>query len=121
MLSLILCILYVVSAQPYSRVYLRGLKRMEDERMQAEYIYQGFAYIQDAIFTAAKQGHLYYTIQPPSCGSDPYEVAISGYPMLDKDICNNIVYGIRALVSERFPDSDLLYDADTGRYTLKWD
>jgi hypothetical protein len=126
MLILILCLLYTVCAQPsafpkYSRNYLRGLKRLENERIQAEYINQGIMYIEQGVFTAAKQGLVKYTIGPfPDCAfySSPSDNLPNG---VDKEVCDNILNGIRVLVSERFPDSEILYDATTKQYTLKWD
>jgi hypothetical protein len=63
--------------------------------------------------------------------TDPFqgceELAINNRPSdlapfgFDKEVCENVVNGIRSLVSERFPDSEVLYDANTKRYTLKWD
>ena len=72
MRSLILFFLYTVSAQTstedttYSRIYLRGLKRIEDERMQTEWVNRGITYIENAVFAAAKQGlvkYYCYTLQ----------------------------------------------------------
>jgi hypothetical protein len=122
MFKLIIFLLSTVSAQPsafptYSRNYLRGLKRLESERIQAEYINQGITYIEHGVFTAAKQGLIKYTTEPfPGC-----EVYSSRHFALDKEVCDNIVNGIRALVSERFPDSEVMYDSKTKKYTLKWD
>lgn len=121
MLILILCLLYTVCAQPsafpkYSRNYLRGLKRLENERIQAEYINQGITYIEQGVFSAAKQGLVKYTIGPfPDC---TFYSRPSG---VDKEVCDNILKGIRILVSERFPDSEIMYDSKTKQYTLKWD
>jgi len=123
---LILCLLYTVCAQPsafpkYSRNYLRGLKRLENERIQANYINQGITYIENKVFTAAKQGLVNYTTEPfLGCEvySSPIDTLLVGF---DKTICENIVNGIYALVSERFPDSEIIYDTATKRYTLKWD
>lgn len=122
MFLLILCFLYAASAQThvYSRTYLRGLKQFENERIQAEFIDRGITYIENEVFTAAKQGFTHYTTGSfDGCKSyGPSELAPFG---LDKAACENIVTGIRTLVSERFPDSDVLYDTNTKRYTLKWD
>lgn len=137
MLILILSLLYTVCAQrevPFStqthsddaphvyyRTYLRGLKRIENERIQTEYINRGITYIESSVFTAAKQGLVKFTTEPfDGCETDtrPNELAPFGF---DKVVCENIVNRIKILVSERFPDSELLYEADTKRYTLKWD
>ena len=50
MIVLILSLLYTVSAEissvpVYSRTYLRGLKRLENERVQTDFINRGIAYI----------------------------------------------------------------------------
>lgn len=124
MFILILCLLHIVSAQPiYSRTYLRALKRHEIERVQTETINMGITMIENYVFTAAKQGLTQYTTEPVNgCESadiyGPTEFAPFG---IDKEACENIVNGIRKLVSERFPDSELLYNANTKQYTLKWD
>ena len=127
MLSLILCFLYTISAQPlfdtliYSRIYLRGLKKLENERIQAHLIDEGITYLENGIFKAAKQGLVKYTTEPfPGCEhyNRPSELAPNG---IDKELCENIVNGIRRLVSVRFPDSEIVYDANTVRYTLNWD
>jgi hypothetical protein len=136
MIILILCLVYTVFAKKvlspvsassddaphgYSRTYLRGLKRLENERIQAEFINRGITYIEHSVFTAAKQGLVKFTTEPfNGCETDtsPSELAPFGF---DKTVCENIVNRIKTLVSERFPDSELLYDANTKRYTLKWD
>jgi hypothetical protein len=125
MFILILCLLYTVSAQlvspVYSRKYLHDLKRLENERIQLKIINRGIAFIEDAIFTAAKQGLTNYTTEPfNGCErfTKPSELAPFGF---DKEICENIINGIHTLVSERFPDSEISYDDITKRYTLKWD
>jgi hypothetical protein len=126
MLILIISLLYTALAQTsnspvYSRIYLRGLKRLENERIQSEYINRGITYIEHSVFAAAKQGLVKFTTEPfPGCEfySSPSHDLLNG---VDKAVCENIVNGIHALVSERFPDSEILYDATTKQYTLKWD
>jgi hypothetical protein len=136
MFILIFCLVYTVFAQRglppvsansddiphvYSRTYLRGLKRVENERIQAEFINRGITYIEHSVFTAAKRGLLSFTTRPfYGCETDinPSELAPYG---VDKAVCENIVNGIKKLVSERFPDSEVLYDTTTRQYTLKWD
>jgi hypothetical protein len=123
MFTLILCFLYTVSAQtltpPYSRMYLRGMKRIENERITEEFINRGITYLENAVFTAAKQGHLRYRSEPFE-GCEAYSIPNDDYSF-DKEICKNIVNGIQKLVSERFPDSEILYNPKTKRYILKWD
>ena len=131
MFILILCLVYTVVAQRglpvsansndaphvYSRVYLRGLKSVENERIQKKFINMGLRYIEDGVFSAAKQGLVKYTTERFE-GCETYKLS----PMnLDKDVCENIVNGIKTIVSDRFPDSEVLYDPTTKQYTLKWD
>jgi hypothetical protein len=127
MLAIILSLVYAVSAQTsstlpsYSRIYLRGLKRLENERIQTDFINRGITNIEHSVFTAAKQGLVKFTTEPfNGCETDtsPSELAPYG---VDKTVCENIVNGIKTLVSERFPDSEVIYDANTKQYTLKWD
>ena len=126
MLTLMLYLLYTVSAQTpsahpvYSRTYLRGLKRLEIERVQAELINNGITMVEDIVFTAAKQGLLQYTTEPFN-GCEAYTPQLAVPYNLDKASCEYVVNGIKALVSQRFPDSELLYDFNTKQYTLKWD
>ena len=132
MLSLILFFLYTVSAETisaktlsdkpiYSRIYLRGLKHLEDERIQADWINRGITYIENAVFAAAKQGQVKYITEPFE-GCDAYTRPSEGSPLgIDKELCEKVITGIRALVSQRFPDSAILYNPKTKRYMLKWD
>ena len=119
MIALILSLLYVISAQTmpvYSRIYLRGMKKLENERIQTDFINRGITYIEHNVFKAAKQGLVSFTTEPfEDCDAyaRPFE--------FDKDVCENIVNGIHRLVSERFPDSEIIYHANTKQYTLKWD
>lgn len=140
MLILIISLIYSVSAlgassspKPtppvYSRIYLRGMQRLENERIQSKYINIGITIIENSVFTAAKQGLLKFTTQPfDGCEaysrektnriSEDNEYSLGG---IDKTVCENIVNGIHTLVSERFPDSTIVYDPVTKRYTLSWD
>jgi len=117
----------VASASPkptppvYSRIYLRGMQRIENERIQSEYITKGITYIEESVFTAAKQGLVKFTTEP-FLGCDFYKSpSVVEDGIIDKTVCENILNGIHTLVSERFPDSTVIYDAATKRYTLKWD
>ena len=136
MFILILCLVYTVFAKRgpppvsansddathvYSRTYLRGLKRLETERIQAEFINRGITYIEHSVISAAKRGLLRFTTEPfYGCETDINSSELAPYGF-DKAVCENIVNGIKRLVHERFPDSELLYDATTKQYTLKWD
>ena len=122
MFILLLSLLFAVSAQTtvYSRTYLRGLKQLENERVQTEMINTGIAMIEYSVFTAAKEGFVKFTTQPFE-GCELYVKSQFTPPGVDKVACENIVNRIKTLVSERFPDSEVLYDANTKQYTLKWD
>jgi hypothetical protein len=105
----------------YSRTYLRSMKRLEDDRLQAHLINKGIAYIEAQVFKAAKIGLLQYTSEPfPGCQyySSPSDISPNG---LDTTACENIVNKIKKLVSDRFPDSKLSYNETDQRYTLYWD
>jgi hypothetical protein len=123
MFILIICFLYTISAQStsilpiYSRTYLRGLKKLENERIQAHYIDEGFMYIKNEVFASAKKGLVQYTTEPFN-GCEPNEIKPYGF---EKAVCENIFNGLYSMVSERFPDSQIIYDTATKRYTLKWD
>ena len=127
LVSLILCFLTMVTAQEahqapvYSRTFLRGMKGAEIERVQKESINLGIKYIEDTILDAAKRGLVEYTFEPlEDC--DIYVGSVHHLPIVfTKEICENIVSGIRALVYERFPDCDIVYNKKTKRYRMKWD
>lgn len=92
--------------------------------MQADLINRGITYIENRVFAAAKQGLVQYTTDPFQ-GCEELAIYSKSSDLVpfgfDKEVCESIVNGIRTLVSERFPDSEVLYDANTKRYTLKWD
>jgi hypothetical protein len=97
------------------------MQRIENERIQSEYIAKGITYIEESVFTAAKQGLVKFTTEP-FLGCEFYKSPSMGEDgIVDKTVCENILNGIHTLVSERFPDSTIIYDAATKRYTLKWD
>ena len=87
MLILILSLLYKVSAQisnhpVYSRIYLRGLKQRENERIQSEYINAGITYIENSVIAVAKQGSVNFITEPfPGCDfySSPSEDLPNGF------------------------------------------
>ena len=123
MLAITFSLLYAVSAQTsstlpvYSRIYLRGLKIHENERLQNDLINRGITIIEDSVLRAAKQGLVQYTTERFE-GCEAYARPPFGF---DKGVCENIVNGIHTLVSEHFPDSEVIYDTNTKKYTLKWD
>ena len=111
-----LCFLTAVAANTYSRGYLRGLHKAEWEREHAEWIRNGTAYLEEVIVTAAKQGRTHYTTESIHCEyfTGPNEFN------LNKERCETVVRELRNAVSDRFPDSDMTYDATTHQYTLSW-
>lgn len=119
MLILVLCFLYTTLAEPiaYSRAYLRGLKHAENMRLQVELINRGSTYLEGAIIIAAKKGLTQYTTEEFLGCDGPSELIPYG---MEKTTCENIVNGIRAIISERFPDSEIIYDVTSRRYTLNW-
>jgi len=116
--ALLLSLLYTASSQeiaPIYRVYLRGMKQTEDERIQAAMINGAITAIDERVFSAAKQGLLEYTTEPFE-GCEIY----SKRGNIDRSLCETVVAGIREHVSHRFPDSKLIYNEKTLQYTLKW-
>lgn len=119
MLAIILFFLYGVSSlmKGIYRIDLRGLKDFENKRIQTDMIRDGIMFLENNVFMAAKQGLLNYTTEPFE-GCESFAAKQSG---LDKGACENIVREIHTSFSERFPDSEIIYDADTKKYTLEWD
>jgi hypothetical protein len=62
------------------------MKRLENERIQAHYIDEGYRYIENEVFTSAKKGLVQYTTEPFN-GCEPSEIKSYG---LDKVVCENI-------------------------------
>ena len=123
MFSLMICLLSIVYSQAssqiptYSRIDLRGLKRIEGKRIQALWIEKGFSYIANSVINAAKQGIVQYTTEPwEGCESFTARESI-----IDRESCEIIINGIMTLVSNHFPDSEIIYDDNIKQYTLKWD
>ena len=110
----------------YSRSYLRGMQAEEEARIQSYWIKEGVSFIENAIFDGAKQGLTSYTTEQIDCEMVTHlrrqlETSVSppvGWFTLNN--CNNIVTGIRKTIATEFPDSEILYDEDTHKYTLTW-
>ena len=112
---ILLGILSSVSAESFSRNYLRDMKRVEEERYNREQINGAVQHIKQLIFQTAKSG-LTEISSPPFEGckysrDDPMSV----------ETCEYIVSEIQIEITHMFPDSDLSYDDKTKKYTLKWD
>lgn len=111
----------------YSRSYLRGMQAEQEARIQSYWIKEGVSFIENAIFDGAKQGLTSYTTEQIDCEMvthlrrqlESTRVAPPiGWFTLNN--CNNIVTGIRKTIATEFPDSEILYDEDTHKYTLTW-
>ena len=63
------------------------------------------------------KGFVQYTTEPWE-GCESYTARES---IIDREGCEIIVNGIMTFVSNHFPDSEVIYDDNTKRYTLKWD
>jgi len=123
MLTLIFLLIYTAFAETptiYSRIYRHSVKKLENERIQADLINIGIKYIEDVVFIAANLGLVEYTTEP-FLGCEVYSKYDEFLELkIDKDDCENILSEIITLVYSRFPYSELSYDFETRRYTLKW-
>ena len=123
MLTLIFLLIYTAFAETptiYSRLYLRSVKKLENERRQADLINIGIKYIEDVVFTAINLGLVEYTTEP-FLGCKVYSKYDEFLQLrIDEDNCENILSEIITLVYSRFPYSELSYNSETRRYTLKW-
>jgi hypothetical protein len=117
MLLLLSLLSSVVSlAPPYYRVYLQGLKRVDDERIRNEAIKSWLDYIEKNVVEMAKQGLMEYN-SPPLQSCEAY-VKENSTP--DIDSCEYILNGILVKISEYYPDSLIVHNSSSGIYTLKW-
>jgi hypothetical protein len=112
---LILCVLYIIAVAAkgptYTRDYLRGQKQIADDVRRKHLIHEGIKAIETAIFAAASNGLTEYT--PPFQGCQEYE-------FVSIDDCKYVVPRIHAIITRRFPDSDITYNKITQQYTMKW-
>jgi len=112
---ILLGILSSVSAESFSRNYLRDMKRVEEERYNREQINGAVQHIKQLIFQAAKSGLT-------EISSPPFEgCKYSPDSQISLETCEYIVSEIQTEITHMFPDSDLSYDDKTKKYTLKWD
>lgn len=111
---ILLGILSSVSAESFSRNYLRDMKRVEEERYNREQINGAVQHIKQLIFQAAKSGLT-------EISSEPFEgCKYSHHSQISVEACEYIVSEIKSEIIQMFPDSDLSYNDKTKRYTLKW-
>ena len=104
----------------YSRSYLRGMQAEEEARIQAYWIKEGVTFIENAIFDGAKQGLTSYTTERIDCEMVTRFRRRLDIEQFDQKNCKEIVSGIRATIATEFPDSEIVYDEDTQKYTVTW-
>jgi hypothetical protein len=100
----------------YSRAYLKSLGGLEKERIVRESILTAYRYIESGVISAAKEGLVEY-ISEPYFGCDDLPNTLG----IDRPMCEQILKDLLKLVSERFADSDIIFDSVSKRYTLMWD
>jgi len=112
---ILLGILSTVSAESFSRSYLRDMKRVEEERNNRLQINGAVQHIKQLVFEAATNGIT-------EISSEPFEgCKYSPYSHMSVETCEYIVSEIEANVIQMFPDCELSYDNKTKKYSLKWD
>jgi hypothetical protein len=115
LMYILLGILSTVSAESFSRSYLRDMKRVEEERNNRLQINGAVNNIKQLIFQAAKNGLT-------EISSEPFEgCKYSRDSQISLEACEYIVSEIKSEIIQMFPDSDLSYNDKTKKYTLKWD
>ena len=112
---ILLGILSTVSAESFSRSFLRDMKRVEEERKNRLHINNVVQHIKQLVFQAA-------TNSLTEISSEPFEgCKYSYHSQISVEACEYIVSEIKSEIIQMFPDSDLSYDDKTKKYTLKWD
>jgi len=114
----VLCIIAVAARGPtYTRTYLRDQKRiadekqrLEDEEYHTQLVIKGVEYIETSIFDAASRGETKYSPPFNGCYGNPKDIKT----------CELVVPRIRAVITQRFPDSEISYDKTTGTYIMYW-
>ena len=115
LMYILLGILSTVSAESFSRTYLRDMKRVEEERNNRLQINGGVQHIKQLVFQAATNGLT-------EISSPPFEgCKYSHDSQISLKACEYIVSEIQSEIIHMFPDSDLSYDDKTKKYTLNWD
>jgi hypothetical protein len=111
-LLIVLAFALGVTDAQYTRSFLRGLKKYQDDYKLNQFINGVVSHVENKVLTAAKEGKTYYT--EPFYGCDMY-----GDPFLQKN-CDVITEEVKLKVQKLFPECDLAYDARTNRYILSW-
>jgi hypothetical protein len=109
------CLIAVVSADSYSRGYLRDMKRQEDKKLYQYYINEGVQQIENSVLQAAKEGQTQLSIYNPGC----IEI-IQNDQRITVERCEYIVKCIKDEIAVKFPDSDLTFNKQTNKYKLDW-
>ena len=104
-----------VSAEPYSRSYLRDMKRQEEERYDNQIINEGVRHFKELVLNKAKLGQTQYTIYNPGC-----EEIIKFHQKITVERCEYIIKHIKDEITVKFPDSDLTFNEQTNEYKLDW-
>jgi hypothetical protein len=112
---LLFCLIAVVSAESYSRGFLRDMRRQDEERRCNEIINEGVQQIENSVLHKAQAGYTYLTIPYPGCVE-----LIRNDQRISVEKCEYIVKHIKDKITVKFPDSDLSYDEQTKHYTLDW-
>ena len=112
---LLFCLFAVVSAESYSRGFLRDMKRQEDKKLYQYYINEGVQQIENSVLLAAKEGQTQLSIYNPGC----IEI-IQNNKRISIERCEYILNEIKFEISNKFPDSDLTFNEQTKQYTLDW-
>ena len=99
-------------------MYLRGLKRVEDERMKLYLYNNGAMYAQERIHSAKKQASIQYMTYPFE-GCELY-TDMESIMFYTKEDCIHIVHGIMSFASKHFFDTEVIYDDVLKKYTLRW-
>ena len=115
LMYILLSILSTVSAESFSRTYLRDMKRVEEERQNRLQINGVVQHIKQLVFQTATNGLT-------EISSAPFEgCKYSHDSQISVEACEYIVSEIKSEIIQMFPDSDLSYNDKTKQYTLKWD
>jgi uncharacterized membrane protein YfhO len=112
---LLFCLIAVVSAESYSRGYLRDMKQQEDKKLYQHYINEGVQQIENSVLLAAKDGQTQLSIYNPGC-----EEIIQNDKRITIERCEYIVKHIKDKITVKFPDSDLTFNEQTNEYKLDW-
>lgn len=95
----------------YTRAFLRGLKKYEDDYKLNQVINAVVSHVEGKVLQAAKEGKTYYT--EPFYGCDMYDEFVVKH-------CKAITEEVKQKVQTLFPECDLAHDVKTNRYILSW-